>query len=93
MKTIYKYQLKTDEGVQEIPMPTGARILTVALQNGIPTLWVEVDPDEEPDARRFCIYPTGQPIGVENPVDRNYIGTFQIGGLIDTLVGHVFELT
>lgn len=92
MKTIWKFNLKVDEGAQEIPMPTGAKVLTVALQDSKPTIWAEVDPTGKFVTRRFCIYATGQPIDC-SPADREYIGTVQIVGLIAALVGHVFELT
>lgn len=73
-------------------MPEGARILTVALQENYPTVWAEVSPDARVETRRFYIYGTGQFFNEPDGFNRKYIGTFQIVGLIGTLVGHVFEL-
>lgn len=91
MKTIWKYDLEVDEDVQEMGMPTGARILSVALQNNKPVLWAEVETEDELEVRRFCICATSQTIELR-PFHRRFIGTFQIVGSIGTLVGHVFEL-
>lgn len=92
MKSIWKFPLAVDENIQQILMPADAKILTVALQNNTPTIWAEVEPERSRLPRRFCIYATGQLFSEPENFEREYIGTFQIVGLIGTLVGHVFEL-
>lgn len=85
MQTIYKYPLEiTDE--QIIEMPAMSQILTVQMQNGVPCIWVMVEPIEGlPDRKAVIeIFGTGHPISKGN---REYIGTFQT----EVLVFHVFQ--
>ncbi len=44
MKRVYKYELKVDD-VTELQLPSGAEILTVQVQYGIPCLWALIDPN------------------------------------------------
>lgn len=87
-ETIWKYLIplaQIAQGELEVQMPRGAQPLTVALQEGIATMWAKVQPDAEQIARAFCVRSTGQPLtGREG----RYIGTFQQGDL----VSHLFEV-
>lgn len=83
MDTIYKYELVIDD-VQHIPLPSGAKCLHVAMQNGHLCLWAQVNTTRELVNRFFRIYGTGHPM--QDPASR-YIGTVQDG----PLVWHVFE--
>jgi len=84
-KTIWKYELITIFGIQEIAMPSGSVILTLQLQNGIPCLWVLVEPDKPIEKVIIKVLATE---GSDIISLRKYIGTYQIGGL----VFHVFNM-
>lgn len=81
MKTIYKYQLPA---VGALKLPLGAQILTVQLQNGSPTLWALVKPDNTLVNRTISIVGTGWDI--ESNV--KYINTYMDG----PFVWHAFEI-
>ena len=57
MKTIYKYTLDSHDCT--LQLPKGAEILTVQLQNQIPTLWALVNPMTVTEERHICIVGTG----------------------------------
>lgn len=83
MKTIYKYPLTSRDCT--VTLPAGAEILTVKLQNDIPTLWAIVDTEEYLDfSRRICIVGTGW----ELQDKMEYITTYIDG----YFVWHVFEI-
>ena len=87
-KTIWKFELKImDE--QLIHMPKGADLLSVQTQNGIPCMWVLVDPNNDTEDRYFEVFGTGHKVHCDMGVEREYVGTFQMhnGGL----VFHLFE--
>ncbi len=86
MSTIWKYEL-TVEGIQDLYVPGGGKILCVQVQRERPCVWMLVNPDEDTKLHRIWIFGTGQP-----DIDTSgltYIGTFQLydGGL----VFHVFD--
>ncbi len=85
MRTIYKYPLRTLDA-QAIAMPETAKILTVQMQNGVPTLWAEVETTHNCRPRWFAIVGTGNPMPGGGT---KYIATVQQG----PFVWHVFELT
>ena len=82
MKTIYKYTLDSQDCT--LHLPKGAEILTIQLQNGIPTLWALVNPMTVTEERHICIVGTGWQ--VED--NMKYITTYMDG----YFVWHVFEL-
>lgn len=83
MKTIWKYKLS--EETSDILMPIGAKILTVAMQDGSPHIWALVDPENSGSIRKIIVVGTGHPI--PDCESRLYVGTyFDLG-----LVFHVFE--
>jgi hypothetical protein len=82
MKTIYKYTLDSQDCT--LQLPKGAEILTVQLQNQIPTLWALVNPMTVTEERHICIVGTGWQ--VED--NMKYITTYMDG----YFVWHVFEL-
>lgn len=81
MNTVFKYELQTTD-MQVITMPQGSRPLHVALQNGIPHLWVLVNPENPPEAMTICVHGTGHAVRPQS----EYVGTYEIG----PLVFHVF---
>jgi len=84
--TIWKFELKTiDE--QYIEVPEGAEMLNVQVQNGVPCLWVRIDPAAERFKR--CIVTHGTGHRMPSTIDEQYIGTYQLQG--GAIVLHVFE--
>ena len=73
MRTIYKYPIETATADFTLGLPSDAKVLTLQIQNEIPTLWVELDPKAEAEPRQFQICGTGHRI----PDNANYIGTWQ----------------
>ena len=82
MKTIYKYTLHSQDCT--LQLPKGAELLTVQLQNQIPTLWALVNPMTVTEERHICIVGTGW----EVEDNMKYITTYMDG----YFVWHVFEL-
>lgn len=83
MITIYKYPLS--HGLQQVrPIPVGANIISVQMQDGVPCIWAIVDTTAEVIPVKFQIYGTGQEI----PTDclLKHIGSVQDG----EYVWHVF---
>lgn len=83
MKTIHEYRCPFANTVA-IPMPEGAEVLTVQIQNGEPHIWALVDTEKPRKLRSFEIVGTGQPA---DNLGR-YVGTVQDG----SFVWHVFEV-
>lgn len=84
--TIWKYQIPlVDEFT--LRMPKGACILTVQAQNNHGCLWAMLNPEAEPEERRFCVVGTGDPM----PPGVQYVGTYQQEE--GMFVWHVFEVT
>ena len=82
MKTVYKYELRSQDS--SISLPEEAEILTVQLQNGIPTLWALVDPENELETRFISIVGTGWEVAETV----KYICTYMDG----PFVWHAFEM-
>lgn len=87
MKTvIWKYQLKiTDQ--QTIEIPCEHKILSVAQQNGILCMWVEVNPDAYLSEVDIVICGTGNPIPHIEGYNLIFVGTV----VMNPFVWHVFK--
>lgn len=76
-------------GIQEIGMPSGAKILHVGTKGCDMDIhiWAEVptNPKVKWEVRRFRIFETGEPLPTE---DAHHIGTVIIG----LMVYHIYEL-
>ena len=83
---IWKFPLEATD-MQEITVPDGADLLSVANQNGTICLWVMVDPSAEPRRRYIEIIGTGNSFSIDMGVDRVFIGTV----IVNPFVWHVFE--
>ena len=83
--TIYKYPFRIDDAVTLL-LPVNAKVLRVAAQNGIPTMWMLHNTNTEVvTARTFRVYGTGHEIlDIESLI---YVGTFEL----NRFVWHVFE--
>lgn len=86
LSVVWKFPL-TFGDVTEHRMPAGARVLATAVQGGLITLWVAVNPDGSHEVRRFGVYATGEPLPSGAKV---HVGTVLFDG--GTYVFHVFEL-
>lgn len=82
MKSIHKYKLDTDT---VIDTHAGVKFLSLQMQNGGVSLWVEVDTSEPKMQKRIVCFGTGHEIS--DSVIR-YIGTVQIDSF---LVFHFYE--
>lgn len=88
MRTVHKYQLT--EPVTRILLPQGAKPLYVAMQRGIPCLWIEVDTDQYlTESRVFEAFGTGHQI--PNNGTETYVGSFMSDNE-GTFVFHVYEV-
>lgn len=97
MKRVYKYPLyvpmkNSGSPLTDILMPKNAKVVHVGLQEGVVTIWAEVDDDalqaavsgREWDGRRFAVYGTGDTIPDDDAV--------HVGSLMDGIfVWHVYE--
>jgi hypothetical protein len=81
--TIWKYTLEPKH-IQDIEMPTGAKILTVAMQFDTMCLWAMVDPSQPKMPRRIAVVETGYSV----PTDGCFLGTVQTHG--GKCVFHIF---
>lgn len=88
MKTIHKYRLEVDS-VQHIPMPAGAEILSLQVQDGTPCLWAMAEDTETLAMRHFETFGTGRELCDGTEAARKYVGTYQLHG--GGWVLHVFE--
>lgn len=85
MSVIWKFPLRLSGGEQLVrTMPTGAKPVRLAMQNGVPTLWCLCDEKAAQTDRRFVVVGTGHPV----PEDYEYIGTCDDG----PYVWHAFEV-
>jgi len=88
MRTVHKYPLEGHS--VGIYMPEAAEILTLQLQNDVPTLWALVEDSNTPIHYQFHTYGTGWTV----PLNREYVGTYQQdAGNLPVLVWHVFKET
>jgi hypothetical protein len=83
---IWKYDLQITD-MQQVEMPKGAELLSVANQDGALRLWAKVDADKERESRYIEVIGTGNPIPQDMGVDRRFIGT----AMLSPFVWHVFE--
>jgi hypothetical protein len=86
MKVIWKFPIAELAPRVSFPMPAGSKPLDVQVQGGVPTIWVELDPQAERTVRDFRIEATGQPFDHAGA----YLATFQIEG--GRFVFHVYDL-
>lgn len=83
---IWKFGLTT-EREQSVPMPTGARILSVGQQQGGLMLWALCDPNVEFSDRHVYVVATGSFADMAKVGAADFKGTVQMPG---GLVWHIF---
>jgi len=79
---VWKYHL--GHRAENCDVPEGAQLLHVHEQNGIPCVWMRVDPSARKERRCFQAIGTGQQFSARYI----YLGTAHCG----SLVWHVFEV-
>lgn len=85
MTTIWKFPLALTDR-QDVVMPRGARVLSVAEQHGKLCLWALVNPDADRVKRALRIAGTGHPCDARAA---HLVGTVLCAG--GSLVWHVFD--
>lgn len=87
-RRVYKFPLQI-VGVQTVfDVPLGSELLSVQLQNGLPVLYVAVDPGEvKRTPVTICCHGTGHSM---MPEARKYLGTTMMRGELEGLVFHWF---
>ena len=91
MRSVFKYQL-TNTPTTTVLVPGGGTIRDVATQHGMPTVWIEVDPDDTDTwSRTFTAYGTGHEIPDDDEdVELRFVGTcHDVAGA--GLVFHIYE--
>lgn len=68
MRVIYKYPLADETTIM---LPANAEVRNVHCQQGIPCIWVELDPTALTEFRTFRVRGTGQ----DTPKEWIYVGT------------------
>jgi hypothetical protein len=86
MNKIWKFPLKLDQR-EIVYMPDGAKILTVVIQNDMPVLYAQVNPEAPARARIIRTVTTGDEF---NSLGCTYIGTIQAGSPT-WFIAHIFE--
>lgn len=87
MKRVYKYPLSYVDNPL-LTLPIGAQFLHLDMQDGVPTLWALVDPEEQGQEERALRF-----AGTGHPISEEIIA--HIGTTIDHemgLVWHLFEV-
>lgn len=78
-RTIYKYPVTPDENAEVyIDAPGTCKPLAVQMQDGVPCLWAEVDPDSPIYLHRFDVVGTGWHV----PDGSVYVGSWQDGSYV-----------
>jgi hypothetical protein len=85
-QVVHKFPLYSF-GHNEVPLPEGAQVLTVQMQDDVPTLWALCHPSSPVRYRKFTVVGTGQAFA--QPVQPlTYVGTVQT---TSGLAWHIFE--
>lgn len=84
---IWKQRLQVVGTVQQVAMPTGAKVIHVAEQNDEPVIWYTCIITNPTEMRKFVLVPTGG----STPRDFEYVGTVILDGIAEVL--HLYEET
>lgn len=78
---VWKTPITNGPGLGFVKLPRGAKPLCLQLQDGKPTIWWQVNPDEPQEKHYLNITGTGWRVKPGNE-RYHYIGTWQSGGLV-----------
>ena len=81
---MFKYVLQYTE-INDVPMPSGAEVLSVGIQSGVLVAWALVEEKMHLATRRLVVHGTGHPLKNDSML---FVGTVQ--GL-NGLVWHIFD--
>jgi len=85
-RVVYKYPMNAP--VVDLDLPVGAKVVAVATQDNVPTLWIEHDQQPLTTQRRtFVGHGTGHPI----PEGEVHVGSAH--GVDGWMVFHIYERT
>lgn len=100
MKTIWKYNFEMSnrkigalgsmvswKEIYEIMIPKNGDVLAIRTQHDKPAMWVQVDPEEPKEIRKFIIVGTGHSIPDGT---KSYLGMFFLNS--GNYVGHIYEV-
>lgn len=87
-KTIWKYPLEAGV-INDVQLPGGAQILSIAEQFGALHMWVEVDRTNSPSWHKVAVIGTGWANPEIPGFVRKFVGTALLAG--GSLVWHVFH--
>jgi len=94
-RIIYRYVFQfSQNGMTQINMPVGARVIKVDAKDAQPSIWAIVDPrvTDDLEIRTFFIVPTGVEFHTDmGKPEMAYIDSFQVPSTQGTLVFHLFE--
>jgi hypothetical protein len=87
---VWKYQFPDDRLEYTHMIPYGAFPVHYALQNGVPTVWYEVNPANTKLPHTFKAIMTGEPFEIDEYTrDQRHVGSF----MVDWLVVHIYDVT
>jgi hypothetical protein len=86
-KSIWKFPLEI-KGTVKVEMPEGAEILSLQMQEDVPTIWALVDPKARRENREFEIHGTGFPVYPDVMIEKVFLATVQTS---NGYVYHVFQ--
>jgi hypothetical protein len=84
-RVIWKLEI-TEIGESELLLPTGAIVLNVSMQHGLPFIWFICNPTAPKKKYKFLCVGTGKQF---DATGWNYVGTFLAAG--GELVFHLFD--
>lgn len=76
---IWKFAIGVGTGPQHVPMPAGARLLSVQLQDGLPQLWALCDTGAPQVLRWIEAFGTGDEVTAEAGSTLDFLATLQVG--------------
>lgn len=90
--TVWKYPIGVAPMI-EIAMPQGAQVLSVQVQDNIPTVWALIDLNAKDNTtmRRFVMVPTGKPLELEVNDTLIHLDSLKVNDSAGERLVHVFE--
>ncbi len=85
-KNLVVWKIALGAGLNEIELPKGAKVLSVALQHDAPQMWFICNPAAEKEKREFLFVGTGHEFAADN---YKFVGTLTTDD--KAFVFHVFE--
>jgi len=87
-RKIFKYEIPIADDFS-LPLPQGARVLSIDVQNGTPFIWALVDEEAGKESVYFHLAGTGHVVPPHVADSYAFVGTFMLHG--GALVFHLFR--